>query len=134
MKTINFIILLLLVCLPLSLLAADSPAKSSQASAINSIAQILIGLNHQPSKEQKQSLQQIIDDQAVSGNTRNLAAVLAKINHKPAKADKMLLDMVVSDKNATAKEQNIAKILRNLDHQASNEEKQTLQQMVMTEE
>ena len=87
-----------------------------------------------PSKEQKQSLQQIIDDQAVSGNTRNLAAVLAKINHKPAKADKMLLDMVVSDKNATAKEQNIAKILRNLDHQANNEEKQTLQQMVMTEE
>ena len=72
----------------------------SASDATNTMAQIMIQLNHFPSAEDKNSLQAISANTTSSDAEKILAGIIGRIAHKPAAADVATLEVMSADSSA----------------------------------
>ena len=65
-----------------------TPALSAEDSSAETMAAILIDLNHFPTDAEKETLQAIVDDEAASEQERTVASAMINLQHKATAADK----------------------------------------------
>lgn len=100
------------------LLALALPALGNeQAAAV--MADIVAGMNHFPSEEQKSTLEDIAADEEVDDNLRTIAEAISNIEHQPKDADKEKLQAIVQDNSADEAEKTLAGAVLRFNHQAS---------------
>jgi hypothetical protein len=108
----------------LGLGASVSDAAASKA--VQSMATILLHLQHYPSDADKQALKQITEDKSASKEERTVAQALMDVQHTVAAADKPKLEAIVADAKADSSVKTLASIILNLKHMPSESDKEKL--------
>jgi hypothetical protein len=108
----------------LGLVASVSDAAASKA--VQSMAAILLHLQHYPSDADKQALKQITEDKSASKDERTVAQALMDVQHTAAAADKPKLEAIVADAKADSSVKTLASIILNLKHMPSESDKEKL--------
>ncbi len=106
----------------------DQPVMAE--SPMNTMADILMNLNHSPGDAEKKKLQQIINDSATHEEERVLASAILNMDHKVGADDKNKLRRIIDDTSAPANVRDMAKILLNLNHKPTPDDKNKLQQLM----
>ena len=120
-----------IVGLTLSLgLTLGTPALCAEVGSAETMAAILIDLNHLPTDAQKKTLQAIVDDGAASEQEQAVATAMINLQHKATAADKTKLSKIMSDSAASADTRDLAKIIHNLSHMPSGDDKARLKKML----
>ena len=115
-----------LVSITLLLGLAASIAGAAESKAVQSMAGILVGLNHFPSAGDKQTLQQIADDKATTADERTVAQALMGVAHMAAAGDKPKLEAIAGDAKASGGVKTLADVLLKVTHHASDADKERL--------
>ncbi|MBI3772010.1 MAG: hypothetical protein HY272_04870 [Gammaproteobacteria bacterium] len=113
-------------------LAMASPLAAHATNATETMASIMLKLNHQPSATEKKDLQSIIDSHSVTENERRLASSLINMDHSVRQEDKPKLRSVMVDPGASEQERELAKILYQVEHQVSDADKPRLSKLTKT--
>ena len=98
-------------------------------SAMQTMANIMMNLNHFPSDSEKKALRKI----AASGESehiKTIANAMVNLQHKASSADKAKLKTVMNDTSAPQDVKVLAEIVHNLSHQPSGRDKNKLQAMI----
>lgn len=111
------------VTMPIAALASD---------ATETMASIILKLNHQPSPTEKKDLQNIVDSRSVTENERLIASSLMNMDHSVRQEDKPKLRAVLVDIGASEQERELAKILYQVEHQIDDEDKSRLSKLTKT--
>ena len=114
----------------LALFGSQDMVTAAESKAINTMAGIVLKLNHYPSDVEKEALQKIVSAQATSTHERVLAQTLLKLQHTASPDDKPKLQAVIKDESAPASAKTLASILANLNHTASDADKEKLKQLL----
>lgn len=96
---------------------------------VQTMAGIMMNLNHYPNSNEKEMLQNIVKT-SDSRNERIIAEAMINLRHKPTSADKAKLDMVMNDKSANQHIRDLAGIVYNLSHQPTGKDKKMLSAMM----
>lgn len=120
---------ILSVVLLLGIVATVTNAAESKA--VQTMAAILLHLQHFPSDADKQSLKQITEDKSATGDERIVAQALMDVQHTVAAADKPKLEAIVNDAKAPDSVKTLASILLNLKHMPSESDKEKLKALGM---
>jgi len=115
------------VCL---LLAGMAPVALAADSAINTMAGIVMHLNHYPSGSEKKTLTDISLDSHSTAGEKILAEALINIQHKIGGNDARRLQSLMTANEASKQEQELADILLGLAHHPSAADKQRLQRLM----
>ena len=94
-------------------LFAALPARADQAATL---ADIVAGMDHFPSEEQKATLAEIQQDESAEENLRTIAGALANVQHQPAEADRAKLQAIVDDEAASEEAKTLAAAVLNFNH------------------
>ncbi len=105
-----------------------SAASTPPDSALNSIARIMIKLNHFPSDNEKAELKAIVNSDTATAGERTLASALMAMEHKVSGGDKAKLQALKDDDSANGIERDLADILMNMNHQPSSRDRDRLRQ------
>jgi len=105
-------------------------APAGEQTALATIANIMINLNHFPSASEKAQLRTIANDEAVSAHERAIATAMANLQHSATATDKRKLSKIMEDESAPAAVKEMASIIFHLNHKPSGEDKQKLKQML----
>lgn len=119
------LVLLLLSLLPItsgSLVAAESDATRT-------IAAILIEFVHRCAPSQRDALEAIVDDSAVTAQERLLARALLHVEHTASPDDKPQLLAVMQDKSASVGHRILATVIYNLVHIATDVDNEQLKRL-----
>jgi hypothetical protein len=108
----------------LGIVAAATNAAESKA--VQTMASILLHLQHFPTEADKQSLQQITADKSATQDERAVAQALMDVKHVAAAADKPKLEAIVKDDKAAGSVKTLASIVLNLKHMPSEDDKEKL--------
>jgi bifunctional N-acetylglucosamine-1-phosphate-uridyltransferase/glucosamine-1-phosphate-acetyltransferase GlmU-like protein len=117
------------VVLGIALFAGLSIAGTEMKTSIDatqSIATIMISLNHFPSDADKEALMAIANDSANSKAIQTIATAVHNFEHMVSAADKESLNMIVEDSSATDAEKTLASIAAGISHTASPDAKTKL--------
>jgi len=117
-----------LLVFPIFLWAA--PIALAHDSAINTMAVIVMHLNHYPGNNEKNALADIIHDDHASAGEKALAGVLMRMQHSVQGGDAATLRTLASDTHASHNERELANILLGISHHPSSSDKQRLQSMI----
>jgi len=109
------------------LIALLAPLASAGDDSVQTMAGILIKLNHFPSAEEKTTLQAIIASPDSSAATKTIAQAIHDMQHSVSAADKAKLEAIASDPAASDGEKTLAGILAGISHQPGAEAKATLE-------
>jgi hypothetical protein len=107
-----------------------SIAGAAESKAVQTMAGILVNLNHFPSAADKQSLQQIADDKSSTADEKTVAQALMNVQHMPAAADKPKLEVIAGDAKASGGVKTLADVIARLNHHASDADKEKLKALM----
>ena len=124
MRHVLRITLALLIVAPLIARAAAVETKNVQT-----MAGILMKLNHFASDAEKTQLKAIVDDKSATAAEKTVATALINVQHKVSDADKPKLEALVKDKDATDGIKTLAQVILNLNHTPSDSEKDKLKKL-----
>ena len=110
---------------------AATVANGAESKAVQTMAAILLHLQHYPTDADKQSLKQITEDKAATPDERTVAQALMGVQHTVAAADKPKLEAIVSDAKASSSIKTLASILLSLKHMPSESDKEKLKALGM---
>jgi len=123
-KTIGF-----LLTFPVLLWAAV-PAAVADTSAISTMAEIVMHLNHYPSDSEKQTLARIVHNEHATAGEKALAGALIRMRHSVGGSDAAALRELASDTHATKQERELADVLLGITHHPSASDRQRLQSLL----
>lgn len=106
-------------------------ASAAESKAVQTMAAILLHLQHFPSDADKQSLKQITEDKSATADERTVAQALIDVQHTVAAADKPKLEAIVNDGKAANSVKTLASILLTLKHMPSDSDKEKLKALGM---
>jgi len=104
-----------------------SSSALSEQSATRQMAQIVSGLNHRPSADDKATLQAIAN--SGSDAEKAIANAILNMEHSISSGSKEKLRMVSKDRNVPESTRELATIVQNLKHKASSADKEKLHSM-----
>ena len=107
-----------------------SPLAAQQSKAVQTMAKVLLTMNHFPSDAEKQTLKQIADDKATTAQERVLISALAGIQHTLGAGDKAKVEALVKDPAASDGVKTIAGILAKFNHMATDADKAALKKLL----
>jgi len=119
-----------LIMIPFMIMASPAVAHEDGSSAMNTMAGIVMHLNHYPSDSEKQTLQQIIDDTHATAGERTLAGALQRMQHKVGGDDAEKLMSLKNNPQAEPAERELADILLGIAHHPSASDQKRLQQLM----
>lgn len=119
--------------LALLFLFAALPARAGEHAAAT-IADIVAGMNHFPTDEQKAKLAEIQQDESVDENLRTIAAAVANVQHQPAEADRAELQAIVDDEAATEEAKTLAAAVLNFNHKVQQTDLAALESLEESKE
>ncbi len=99
-------------------------------SAIQSMAKIMMNVNHYPSDGEKETLKNIVGDKSASKHEQIMAESMINLQHKASPADKEKLSEIMNDDSASADARALAEIIHNLNHAPSDNDKSKLEKMI----
>ena len=99
---------------------------AAEGSAVQTMASILLHLQHYPTDADKQSLRQITEDKSATKDERTVAQALMDVKHTAAAADRPKLEGIEKDDKASSSVKTLASILLNLKHVPSESDKEKL--------
>jgi len=105
---------------------AMNVASAAESQAVQSMAGILLQLQHYPSDAAKQTLGKIVEDKSSTADERTVAHALMDVQHMVAPADKPALEAIVADSKASASIKTLANIILGLHHMPSDSDKEKL--------
>jgi len=100
--------------------------KAAESKAVQTMATILLHLQHFPTDADKQSLRRITEDKSATNDERTVAQSLIDVQHTAAAADKPKLEAIVKDDKAASSVKTLASIILNLKHMPSESDKEKL--------
>lgn len=106
-------------------------ASAAESKAVQTMAAIMLHLQHFPSDADKQSLKQITEDKSATADERTVAHALIDVQHTVAAADKPKLEAIVNDGKAANSVKTLASILLTLKHMPSDSDKEKLKALGM---
>ena len=107
---------------------SDKSAMKS-GTAVQTMASIMMHLNHFPSDSEKKALRKIAANSS-SEHEKTIAGAMINLQHKASSADKAKLKMIMNDSSAPEDVRVLAEIVHNLSHQPSGNDKNKLQAMI----
>ena len=107
-----------------------TPVLSAEDSSTETMAVILVDLNHFPTDAEKETLQAIVDDEAASEQERTVASAMINLQHKATAADKEKMKMIMDDESASANLRELAGIVYRLDHKPNDTDKAWLSALI----
>jgi len=116
LKYVFTIIISLSLFATANLFAADD----KMVSATSIMAEIVIGLHHYPSNDDKEKLRGLSADAATSVNEKIIAQALLNVKHGVSDADRPKLEAITKDSTATGAERTLATVLLKMKHKPSN--------------
>ncbi|MBD3647345.1 MAG: hypothetical protein HUJ31_07845 [Pseudomonadales bacterium] len=111
-------LLFLFMLLPLTSLAGEA--------AQQQMAKILMGINHFPNDQQKETLQGLAADSSLSEAERTIAGALAGVQHWPSDEDKAKLVANANDADQPQAVRDLAQIAHDMQHKVSADDRQVL--------
>jgi hypothetical protein len=120
--------LMLAVMIALPLVASLSAAESK---AVQTMAGILMKLNHFATDPEKAQLKAIVDDKTTTPAEKTVAQALINVQHKVADADKPKLEALVKDKATPDSIKTLSEVILGLNHTPSDAEKEKLKKLTM---
>lgn len=106
-------------------------ANAAESKAVQTMAAILLHLQHFPTDADKQSLRQITEDKSATSDERTVAQALMDVQHTVAAADRPKLEAIVGDGKAASSVKTLASIILNLKHMPSEGDKEKLKALGM---
>jgi hypothetical protein len=103
-----------------------SMTNAAESKAVQTMAAILLHLQHFPSDADKQSLKQITEDMSATKDEHTVAQALMDVQHAAAAADKPKLEAIVKDDKASSSVKTLASIILNLKHMPSESDREKL--------
>src|SRR2546430_889521 len=100
-----------------------SMVNAAESRAVQTMAGILLHLQHYPTDADKQSLKQIIEDKSATKDERTVAQALINVQHMVAAADKPKLEAIAKNDKATSPVKTLAEIILKLNHMPSESDK-----------
>jgi hypothetical protein len=122
---------LIILAFVLFLGVVATATNAAESKAVQTMAAILLHLQHFPSDADKQSLKQITEDKSATGDERTVAQALMGVQHTVAAADKPKLEAIVNDDKAAGSVKTLASVLLNLKHMPSDSDKEKLKALGM---
>jgi hypothetical protein len=117
----------------LILLLSLTQAGISQAIAgednIETMAQIMLKLNHYPSDTEKETLRQITLSSTSSKDEKTMANAMINLEHSATAEDKKKLSAIVKDDSASEDVRTLAQIIHDVNHKPSAEDKKKLENL-----
>jgi hypothetical protein len=101
-------------------------ANAAESKAVQTMAAILLHLQHFPTDADKQSLKQITEDKSATMDERTVAQALLDVQHTAAAADRPKLEAIVADGKASSSVKTLASIILTLKHMATESDKEKL--------
>jgi hypothetical protein len=101
-------------------------ANAAESKAVQTMAAILLHLQHFPTDADKQSLKQITEDKSATQDERTVAQALMDVQHTAAAADRPKLEAIAADAKASSSVKTLASIILNLKHMPSESDKEKL--------
>ena len=86
----------------------ETVANAAESKAVQTMAGILLHLQHFPTDADKQSLKQITEDKSATKDERTVAQALMDVQHTAAATDKPKLEAIVKDDNAASSVKTLA--------------------------
>src|SRR5215467_5234358 len=108
----------------LFLCLAASLVNAGEAKPVQTMAGILMNLQHFPTEAEKQTLKHIAEDKSATADERTVAGALANVQHTVAAADKPRLEAIVKDDKASSSVKTLASVLLGLKHMPSASDKE----------
>jgi hypothetical protein len=99
---------------------------AAQSKAVQTMAGILLHLQHFPSATDRQSLKQITEDKSATEDERTVAQALMDVRHTAAAADKPRLEAILKNDKASSAVKTLAEVILNLKHMPSESDKEKL--------
>jgi len=99
-------------------------------SATQTMAKILVNLNHYPSDSEKDALRGIVNNKSLSEQERIIAQAMINLQHEATAADKPKLSKVMNDSSASADVRELAMIVHHLNHKPSGGDVAKLKKMM----
>jgi len=96
----------------------------AESDSVKKMAKIVMQLNHNPSAQDKQVLNNILKQGSPA--ERDIASALLKMEHKVSPDDKARLVEISNDKNQPNNTRELAMIVSTINHKASSADKQKL--------
>jgi hypothetical protein len=106
-----------------------STVTAAESKAIQTMAGILVKLNHFPSDAEKQTLKQIADAKETTAHERVIAQALVNLQHKVSADDKPKLDALLKDTAAPESVKTLASIIVSLNHMPTDADKEKLKKL-----
>ena len=104
-------------------------AAAAESKSVQTMAGILMKLNHFPTDADKEALKRVTDDKAATAQEKLIATILMNVQHKIRPEDKPKLEGLIKTPDAPASLKTLATILINLNHTASDAEKEKLEKL-----
>ena len=99
---------------------------AAESKAVQTMAGILMNLQHYPTDAQRQSLMQIAEDKSTTPDERTVAEALMNVRHMVAGADRPKLEAIVKNDKAPSSVKTLARVILNLNHMPSDSDKEKL--------
>jgi hypothetical protein len=122
----------LLRVVPIMALAAamaGSSVSAAETKAVQTMAGILLKLNHFPSDAEKKTLKEIVDDKTATAHERTVAQALINVQHAVSPADKPKLEAVIKEQSAPDSIKTLARVIINLNHTPTDADKDRLKKL-----
>lgn len=110
------------------LLATVSVPVLADSNAVAAMADILAGMNHFPSDEQKSRLESIATE-TEHKDLRVIANAIKRIEHQPSAADKKKMQAIMDDEAASSAEKRLAGAVLRFNHKAASEDAAALKKL-----
>lgn len=124
MRNVLRITLALLIVAPLAVRLAATETKNVQT-----MAGILMKLNHFANDADKTTLKAIVDDKAATAAEKTVASALLNVQHKVSDADKPKLEALVKDTATSDSIKTLAQVILGLNHTPTDAEKDKLKKI-----
>lgn len=111
-------LLFILLSLPLACFAGEAEQQQ--------MAKILMGINHFPGDQQKDTLQSLANDASLSDAERTIAGALAGVQHWPSDEDKARLMSIANDDSQPQAVRDLARIAHDMQHKVGADERKVL--------
>ncbi len=90
--------------------------------ATNTMASVLVGMNHFPSAADKEKLAVIVADENSTADDKQLAEIMSRIAHKANDDDRMALEVLLAREDVQQASRTIAQAILGMNHKPKSED------------
>jgi hypothetical protein len=119
----------ILFAVPLLAAQTGSGQRTGKPTAVQTMAGVLLRLNHFPTDAEKANLKMIVDDKIATEAERTVAQALINVQHKVAGADAPKLQAIVKDPAASESVKTLAAVILSLNHTPTDADKEKLKKI-----